>query len=720
MNSHLERARRALFSHAGLPLWAAALAVVAFVPSWTGPFLFDDVFLIANNSAIHSLERFWDWWQGDLFDVRLKTVQLASRQPYYRPLVVVSYGLNWWLAPASSLSFHLTNCLLHGWTTYLAFYALRRWSLGPGPAFWATLIFALHPTKAESVAWISGRTDVLCAFFVLLSCWAYSRQLSFSGTFGRRRILYACAAAGFGLCAVLSKETALVLPAFLAVEVWAHAGHPGLAKWRELKAAARQAGRGLLPLVLCCVGYLALRAAWLPLLKAGPIHGTFALTHWKLMLEVLGQNARFLVFPHDLSLYGTRLRFSDAHVTFEPTLVFIGGGVLILLLVLCWRALRPQPATSVLCLLFLVCLAPTSGLVPSALATTAQARFLYLPLLPLAGAFVVAWGARPLLVHGMGVVVAGGLLALSLSRSADFRSSDSFWSYELRHNPAVPEVLRHFVAADAKSEGLAFSQRRALCAARISEQSYRSESVAWFLEHTLRSATSLLPDSSPQLIQVARFLRDARKGSPTPLREPVGFSVAPNSRTARDLERASLSLLQFEAELRQRAGQTKDALRLAKQAIRQCPKCEDVKFQLARVALFAGEAQLGRSWLESLSARSVKRYEDASGMMEQRAAARGPDRLLLSLGVASALQVPDFAAREVDPLLEKVLTAPPQMLARVFQAAWAAGRSDLTVVLFPRLSPSEQARQKQSGWKWPRVGPSRAFVPGTCALAREL
>ena len=79
----------------------------------------------------------------------------------------------------------------------------------------AALLWGLHPLRVESVAWITGRADVLCGTFVLLATWLYLKAVEGEGTAARPGLLVASAA---GLAAgILSKGVAVTLPAILLV-----------------------------------------------------------------------------------------------------------------------------------------------------------------------------------------------------------------------------------------------------------------------------------------------------------------------------------------------------------------------------------------------------------------------------------------------------------------------------------------------------------------------
>src|SRR3989441_2564595 len=76
----------------------------------------------------------------------------------------------------------------------------------------ATLFFALHPLRAESVAWVTERRDVLSGLFFLLTILAYLRMRDASGA---RRYWALAPSPGAYVLALASKGSVMVLPAML-------------------------------------------------------------------------------------------------------------------------------------------------------------------------------------------------------------------------------------------------------------------------------------------------------------------------------------------------------------------------------------------------------------------------------------------------------------------------------------------------------------------------
>jgi protein O-mannosyl-transferase len=125
---------------------------------------------------------------------------------FLRPLVSLSLWLDhavWGLRP---FGYHLTNFLVHVGNAALVGVLVdrlrRRWALPAYAPGLAAGLFALLPAHAEAICWVSGRTDLLAAFWALIAAVL---------ALGERRWQHAAAVLAFAL-ALLTKESALMLP----------------------------------------------------------------------------------------------------------------------------------------------------------------------------------------------------------------------------------------------------------------------------------------------------------------------------------------------------------------------------------------------------------------------------------------------------------------------------------------------------------------------------
>jgi Flp pilus assembly protein TadD len=109
---------------------------------------------------------------------------------------------------------HLTNVALHTATAVLLFLALREMTGSLWRSAFVAAVFAIHPLRVESVAWIAERKDVLSGVFFMLTLWAYA-------LYARRpsRGRYAAVALWYGV-GLLCKNMLVTLPFVLLLLDW--------------------------------------------------------------------------------------------------------------------------------------------------------------------------------------------------------------------------------------------------------------------------------------------------------------------------------------------------------------------------------------------------------------------------------------------------------------------------------------------------------------------
>ncbi len=236
------------------PAWALAvgpaliflLAVLAYAPTLTNGFPFDDERLIVQNRLIASLRNIPVLFTGSYWTIEPGTETRVGG--LYRPLLTISFALNYAAGGLNPLGYHLVNILLHAGVS-LAVYGLgRRLFLTPAAAGVAGALFAVHPLHTEVVAGIVGRAESLMALSVLLALVGYRSE--------RRAVRFGSLAA-FGL-GLLAKEQAVVAPALLLfVDLLVRRQASPVPSWI---ASARGALTRLLPYAGVLFVYLLLRA----------------------------------------------------------------------------------------------------------------------------------------------------------------------------------------------------------------------------------------------------------------------------------------------------------------------------------------------------------------------------------------------------------------------------------------------------------------------------
>ena len=218
--------RRMLVEAAG-PVAFLVLSLALYAPSFGNPLVWDDQIHIeqARTSGLR---------------------QLLGRTEgqYRRPLVLLSYHLQWRAGVATPASFHLMNALLHGINGALLYLVLVRLGLGIAVAGPACAVFIAHPLQSAAVAYVSGRSDLLAVLFTLAALYVVLGAVAAS----ERRAAAACIAVALAVVlAGAAKESGLVAGPLVA-GLWC------------VVATTRQWHRPLLP--ASALAAAAITAAW--------------------------------------------------------------------------------------------------------------------------------------------------------------------------------------------------------------------------------------------------------------------------------------------------------------------------------------------------------------------------------------------------------------------------------------------------------------------------
>src|SRR5437899_7273828 len=212
--SRKNRSRRLELQHAVIPLVIAFSTFAAFLPALQNQFVsWDDAENFLDNPHYRGLgwtHLRWMW-----------TTHLG----HYIPLTWMTLGLDYLLWGMNPVGYHLTNLLLHAADAVVFVFVVRRLLTRalPSPSEHgyalavssgvAALVFAIHPLRVESVAWVTERRDVLSGLFYLLTILLYLRAREREE---RGRGWYWLSVAAF-VCALLSKSMVVNLPIVLLI-----------------------------------------------------------------------------------------------------------------------------------------------------------------------------------------------------------------------------------------------------------------------------------------------------------------------------------------------------------------------------------------------------------------------------------------------------------------------------------------------------------------------
>ena len=415
-------------------MWCAAplasLAVLFWVygPTMHTPFLFDDV--------------------GQQFALSSASDPLAKWIGPVRPVLMFSYWVNTRISLDDTSSYHVFNVIIHALAGVFIFLVIRRllkWagaeerSRAPWAAFGA-LLFLLHPFQAESVAYISGRSDALCGMFACASFAAFlcrrSSAISWAGVLPVVLL--------FG-AAVLTKEQAVVLPAlFVLTDLW----------WNpdSRLRAVRANWKLYAVLALGAAGAVALFWNLIAGFGTGGSAGFSMkdLTWYQYLFTefraVFAYVFNFLL-PVNLSVDWD---FPFSHTILEHGAIF-GLAALLALAAAAWRYRRTFPLAGYGYFVFLVLLSPTSSVLP--IKDPIADRRMYLPML---GLILIAIDLlrrlkveRKVLAMGAAALLVAAALATH-ARAEVWSSPITLWQDTARQSPN--KFRAHFHLAYAYQE----------------------------------------------------------------------------------------------------------------------------------------------------------------------------------------------------------------------------------------------------------------------------
>ena len=297
----------------------------------------------------------------------------------YHPLTWISHMADVEMFGNNPAGHHLVNVAIHTINVVLLYLVLRAMTGRPWPSLAVAALWAVHPLRVESVAWVAERKDLLSALFFLLSIGAYARYV-------RRKSLvgYAASLTFFAL-GLMSKPMVVTLPCvLLLLDFWPL---QRAEKWAKLVLektpffALSIASAVMTMVAQRQAGAMTAGESYALSLRLGNAlwaYGRYlALTFWPKGLAVF--------YPYHGAVPGTRLSIVGVAV---GALIIVGVTAVTLRL---WRRER---AATVGWLWFLGMLVPTIGVVQVGWQSMAD-RYTYLPHI---GLFVaVVWLARMLL-----------------------------------------------------------------------------------------------------------------------------------------------------------------------------------------------------------------------------------------------------------------------------------------------------------------------------------
>lgn len=399
---------------------ALAVTAVAYSNALAGPFVWDDIVLIQDDPSVHEIRPISDYFGAGFWRDSPQGKQAAY---YYRPLVPLSYAVDWQLWDGKPAGFHLTNVLAHLVAVALVFALALRLGASAAAAFVAAALFGTSPRATENVTWIAGRTDVFAAIGALGAL-----LLHRAGPGGHLRRVGGALALLAGL---LCKEVAAAAFVGLAVQTF-----------RDPRSRPiRQLALELLPATAAATTYGILRWHALAGVQAAQTDVTNAI-RLALPFEALARYALMLADP-------LRPRFGIGLLPVINAAFAAGGLVLAAAFAwVGWRRARFWPAPTLgVATTGAVALALVLHIVTLRIHAIACDRFLYVPVATLcaiaaARAASTRW-SRPsaLAIAGVCVCALVAFPAATLARNALWADDLALWATEASRAAPLDGVI---------------------------------------------------------------------------------------------------------------------------------------------------------------------------------------------------------------------------------------------------------------------------------------
>lgn len=530
----MDRKRLNLLLCAGLAL----LALAAFWPALGNGFVnYDDNLYVTDNPRVQA----GLGWGG------LVWAFTTGHSANWHPLTWLSHQLDCALYGLDPRGHHLTSVLLHLANAVLFFLLLERFTGRAWPAALAAALFALHPLRVESVAWVAERKDVLSALFWLLATQAY---VSWTRRPGRARYAAVILLLGLGL---MAKPMLVTLPFVLLLLDWWPLGRLDPARtgaWRRL---------GRLVLEKAPLFVLAAASALVTLLvqqAGGAVQSAGRFSFSARLSNALHAYTGYLaktLWPADLAVYYPYPAGGPAASSLLHALLLLGLAAALLL-----RA-RRRPAPAVGWLWFLGTLVPVIGLVQVGGQAMAD-RYTYIPSLGLCIALV--FGAADLPRPWRRLAAAACALALLLPLVLLTRRQAGHWRDSF-------SLFEHALAA-TEGNNLAHNN----LGAALADQGRREEAIAHF-----RAALAIHPDYPSARLNLAKNLLELGRTVEAEQDYRAVLRLRPDDPTA---------LLNLGALLG-RQGRTAEARRLLEAALASRPECPEAHNNLGIVLAMEGD-----------------------------------------------------------------------------------------------------------------------------------
>ncbi len=383
---------------------------------------------------------------------------------------------------------HLTNVLLHACNSILLFLLLRRLTGALWPSAFAAALFALHPMRVESVAWVTERKDMLSGFFFLATLHAYA---SYAQRPSLLRYLLIILPFILGL---MSKPMVVTLPFVLL-----------LLDWWPLGRMRRTADSPTIARLLAeKVPLLALALAFSLITVSAQGEAVKSIKDFPPLVRISNALVSYVAYirqtlwPSDLAAF-----YPHPKDTLPAWQIAGAVALLIAITVAAVRSRSSRPYLLFGWLWYVGMLAPVIGLMQSGIQARAD-RFTYLPhiglivgLTWLAADLVVSWQLKPSVLAVAGFAVIAAFMLVSWQQTAPWHDTVKLYKFTLTRT-AQNYFIEYYLGITLGREGT-----------KLRREGEQLEADGKLLE-----ADGKLLEADGKLLEAAKHLHQANLISP--------------------------------------------------------------------------------------------------------------------------------------------------------------------------------------------------------------
>jgi tetratricopeptide (TPR) repeat protein len=387
---------------AGLCLFLAAITFAVFGQTLTHEFVdFDDNAYVYENPVVaRGLTRKGIIWAFT-----------GVHANNWHPLTWLSHMLDCQLYGLQPGGHHLTNVLLHTATVIALFLVLRQMTGALWRSAFVAAMFAIHPLRVESVAWVAERKDVLSGLFFILTIGAYARYARGAGSPVRYGLVLLLFALGL-MCKPMLVTLPLVL---LLLDYW---------------PLQRMGPQKLSGLVLEKLPLLALSAASCVATLVAQHEAVQSIESYSLPLRFANAVVTGMIYLWQM-VYpaGLAVIYPYPHKGLPVWEVALAGTLLAGLSIIAWKQRRKQPWLSMGWLWYLIMLLPVVGIVQAGNQAHAD-RYTYLPQIGISIAvvwLVADWRAGRIALTAVLAV----LMVCAWKQTTYWKNSETLWTRAL-------------------------------------------------------------------------------------------------------------------------------------------------------------------------------------------------------------------------------------------------------------------------------------------------